>query len=80
VMQVRELTTTYQGLVAISEVSIDVASGEIVCVVEQRGRQVDAAEVDRRPRACAIWHDYLLRREDRGPRRAPHHGGGCLRS
>ena len=36
-MQVRELTTTYQGLVAISEVSIDVASGEIVCVVGANG-------------------------------------------
>ena len=32
----------------------------------QRGRQVHAAEVDRGPRTCAIWHDSLLRIEDQG--------------
>jgi hypothetical protein len=30
VLQVRDLTTTYQGLIAIFDVSLDVASGEIV--------------------------------------------------
>ena len=36
-MQVRDLTTTYRGLIAISDVSLDVASGEIVCVVGANG-------------------------------------------
>ena len=36
-MQVRDLTTTYKGLIAISEVSLDVASGEIVCVAGANG-------------------------------------------
>ena len=31
-LSVREVTTAYQGLVAISAVTIDVAKGEIVCV------------------------------------------------
>jgi branched-chain amino acid transport system ATP-binding protein len=34
---VRELTTAYQGLIAISEVSIEVAKGEIVCVAGANG-------------------------------------------
>ena len=37
VMQVRDLTTTYKGMTAISEVSIDVAPGEIVCVAGANG-------------------------------------------
>ena len=37
VMQVRDLTTTYKGLIAISDVSLDVASGEIVCVAGANG-------------------------------------------
>ena len=36
-MQVRDLTTTYKGLIAISDVSLDVASGEIVCVAGANG-------------------------------------------
>src|ERR1700686_982405 len=36
-MQVRDLTTAYKGLIAISDVSLDVASGEIVCVVGANG-------------------------------------------
>src|SRR5882762_5183801 len=36
-MQVRDLTTAYKGLTAISDVSLDVASGEIVCVVGANG-------------------------------------------
>src|SRR3954462_14306380 len=36
-MHVRDLSTTYQGLLAISDVSLDVASGEIVCVVGANG-------------------------------------------
>ena len=31
-LSVRDVTTAYQGLVAISSVSIDVTKGEIVCV------------------------------------------------
>jgi branched-chain amino acid transport system ATP-binding protein len=34
---VRDLTTAYQGLIAISEVSIEVAKGEIVCVAGANG-------------------------------------------
>jgi branched-chain amino acid transport system ATP-binding protein len=37
VLEVRDLTTAYQGLVAISEVSIDVAEGEIVAVAGANG-------------------------------------------
>jgi branched-chain amino acid transport system ATP-binding protein len=36
-LSVREVTTAYQGLVAISGVSIDVAKGEIVCVAGANG-------------------------------------------
>src|SRR5262245_61871870 len=36
-MQVRDLTTTYKGLIAISDVSLDVAAGEIVCIVGANG-------------------------------------------
>ena len=36
-MQVRDLTATYKGLIAISEVSLDVAPGEIVCVAGANG-------------------------------------------
>jgi branched-chain amino acid transport system ATP-binding protein len=37
VLAVRELTTEYHGLVALSDVSIDVADGEIVCVAGANG-------------------------------------------
>ena len=36
-LAVRELTTEYHGLVALSDVSIDVADGEIVCVAGANG-------------------------------------------
>ena len=36
-LAVRELTTEYRGLVALSNVSIDVADGEIVCVAGANG-------------------------------------------
>jgi branched-chain amino acid transport system ATP-binding protein len=36
-LSVREVTTAYQGLVAISAVSIEVAKGEIVCVAGANG-------------------------------------------
>ena len=36
-LAVRELTTEYHGLVALSDVSIDVAAGEIVCVAGANG-------------------------------------------
>jgi branched-chain amino acid transport system ATP-binding protein len=36
-LSVREITTAYQGLVAISAVSIDVEKGEIVCVAGANG-------------------------------------------
>jgi branched-chain amino acid transport system ATP-binding protein len=37
VLTVRDLTTTYQGLIAISAVSIEVAKGEIVCIAGANG-------------------------------------------
>lgn len=36
-LSVREVSTAYQGLVAISEVTIDVAKGEIVAVCGANG-------------------------------------------
>ena len=36
-LQARDLTTAYSGLIAISNVSIEVASGEIVCVAGANG-------------------------------------------
>ena len=36
-LSVREVTTAYQGLVAIADVSIEVAKGEIVCVAGANG-------------------------------------------
>ena len=36
-LEVRDLTTAYQGLVAISDVSLDVAAGEIVAVAGANG-------------------------------------------
>jgi branched-chain amino acid transport system ATP-binding protein len=37
VLVVRDLTTAYQGLVAISEVNVEVAKGEIVCIAGANG-------------------------------------------
>ncbi|HEX2652931.1 MAG TPA: ABC transporter ATP-binding protein [Xanthobacteraceae bacterium] len=36
-LQVRNLTTTYHGLLAISDISLDVGGGEIVCVAGANG-------------------------------------------
>ncbi len=36
-LEVRDLTTTYQGLIAISAVNIDVTEGEIVCIAGANG-------------------------------------------
>ncbi|MBN8978333.1 MAG: ATP-binding cassette domain-containing protein, partial [Rhizobiales bacterium] len=36
-LSARDLTTAYEGLVAISDVSIDVAKGEVVCVAGANG-------------------------------------------
>jgi branched-chain amino acid transport system ATP-binding protein len=60
-LSVREVTTAYQGLVAISAVSIEVAKGEIVCVAGANGagkstllKTIAGAE---RPRAGTIIFD-----------------------
>jgi branched-chain amino acid transport system ATP-binding protein len=37
VLAVREVTTTYQGLIAVSAVSVDVAKDEIVCIAGANG-------------------------------------------
>jgi branched-chain amino acid transport system ATP-binding protein len=37
VLSVRDLTTAYQGLVAISDVNVEVAKGEIVCIAGANG-------------------------------------------
>ena len=60
-LSVREVTTAYQGLVAISAVSIEVARGEIVCVAGANGagkstllKTIAGAE---RPRSGTITFD-----------------------
>jgi branched-chain amino acid transport system ATP-binding protein len=60
-LSVREVTTAYQGLVAISGVSIDVAKDEIVCVAGANGagkstllKSIAGAE---RPRAGSVSFD-----------------------
>jgi branched-chain amino acid transport system ATP-binding protein len=60
-LSVREVTTAYQGLVAIADVSIEVARGEIVCVAGANGagkstllKSIAGAE---RPRAGFISFD-----------------------
>src|ERR1700749_957664 len=60
-LSVREVTTAYQGLVAISSVSIEVEKGEIVCVAGANGagkstllKKIAGAE---RPRAGTITCD-----------------------
>src|ERR1700730_3692538 len=60
-LSVHEVTTAYQGLVAIADVSIEVAKGEIVCVAGANGagkstllKSIAGAE---RPRAGTITFD-----------------------
>jgi branched-chain amino acid transport system ATP-binding protein len=60
-LSVRDLTTAYQGLVAISAVTIEVAQGEIVCVAGANGagkstllKSIAGAE---RPRAGTVTFD-----------------------
>ncbi|NPU10667.1 ABC transporter ATP-binding protein [Bradyrhizobium sp. 83002] len=60
-LSVRDVTTAYQGLVAISNVSIDVEQGEIVCVAGANGagkstllKSIAGAE---RPRAGSVTFD-----------------------
>jgi branched-chain amino acid transport system ATP-binding protein len=60
-LSVRDVTTAYQGLVAIAEVSIEVAKGEIVCVAGANGagkstllKSIAGAE---RPRAGSVTFD-----------------------
>ena len=60
-LSVRDVTTAYQGLVAISSVSIEVEKGEIVCVAGANGagkstllKTIAGAE---RPRAGTITFD-----------------------
>lgn len=60
-LSVRDVTTAYQGLVAISNVSIDVEKGEIVCVAGANGagkstllKSIAGAE---RPRAGQVTFD-----------------------
>jgi len=60
-LSVHEITTAYQGLVAISAISIEVAKGEIVCVAGANGagkstllKTIAGAE---RPRSGAVTFD-----------------------
>ena len=60
-LSVHEVTTAYQGLVAISAVSLEVAKGEIVCVAGANGagkstllKSIAGAE---RPRSGAVTFD-----------------------
>src|SRR5262249_7959553 len=61
VLAARDITTAYHGLVAISDVSIEVAKGEIVCVAGANGagkstllKSIAGAE---RPRAGSVSFD-----------------------
>ena len=60
-LSVHEVTTAYQGLVAISDVSLEVAKGEIVCVAGANGagkstllKSIAGAE---RPRSGTVTFD-----------------------
>src|SRR5271167_4527056 len=60
-LSVREVTTAYQGLVAISQVTIEVAKGEVVCVAGANGagkstllKTIAGAE---RPRSGSVTFD-----------------------
>ena len=60
-LSVRDVTTAYQGLVAISQVSIEVAKGEVVCVAGANGagkstllKTIAGAE---RPRSGSVAFD-----------------------
>src|SRR5580698_7054387 len=60
-LSVHEVTTAYQGLVAISEVTIEVAKGEVVCVAGANGagkstllKTIAGAE---RPRSGSVTFD-----------------------
>src|SRR5206468_9289954 len=60
-LSVHEITTAYQGLVAISSVSVEVAKGEIVCVAGANGagkstllKSIAGAE---RPRSGSVSFD-----------------------
>jgi branched-chain amino acid transport system ATP-binding protein len=60
-LSVRDVTTAYKGLVAISSVSLDVAAGEIVCVAGSNGagkstllKSIAGAE---RPRSGSVTFD-----------------------
>src|SRR5262245_7179771 len=62
-LSVHEVTTAYQGLVAISAVSIEVEKGEIVCVAGANGagkstllKSIAGAE---RPRAGSVTFDGM---------------------
>ena len=62
-LSVHEVTTAYQGLVAISQVSIEVAKGEIVCVAGANGagkstllKSIAGAE---RPRSGSVSFDRV---------------------
>ena len=73
-LSVHEVTTAYQGLVAISAVSIEVAKGEIVCVAGANGagkstllKSIAGAE---RPRSGTV---IVRRRAHRRPGAACHH-------
>jgi branched-chain amino acid transport system ATP-binding protein len=60
-LSVRDVTTAYKGLVAISDISLDVGTGEIVCVAGANGagkstllKSIAGAE---RPRSGAVTFD-----------------------
>src|SRR3982074_3972046 len=60
-LSVNEVTTAYQGLVAISAVTIEVAKGEIVCVAGANGAGkstlLKSIAVAERPRSGAVTFD-----------------------
>ena len=73
-LSVHEVTTAYQGLVAISAVRIEVGKGEIVCVAGANGAgKSTLAEIDRRRRTSALRHRLVRRRAHRRHGAARHH-------
>jgi ABC-type branched-subunit amino acid transport system ATPase component len=83
-LSVREVTTAYQGLVAISSVSIDVTKGEIVCVAGANGAGkstlLKSIAATRRSIWCSSCFRDLANGSTSVPRPCPAASSRCSRS